>query len=136
MTPTRVYLFTSLKKRMSTVIPVGKKYRIFCKGASEIVLTLCNKIMSHDTCKILRLSDAERQNASECIDKMAREGLRTLCISYADLSSAPSTDENAEAPEKDLTLLAIVGIKGKYVVLITLDNRLSCRCPSAFEKIM
>lgn len=36
---TRVYTFNSVRKSMSTVIPrPGGGYRLFCKGASEMVL--------------------------------------------------------------------------------------------------
>ena len=120
--PTRVYLFTSAKKRMSTVVEVaslpsatggpgaGGQYRLFCKGASEIVLGLCDKMMAGETGKVKPISDAERRYANECIDRMANEGLRTLCIAYKDLPKAPDA-ESEEAPEDKMTLLAIVGIK-------------------------
>lgn len=36
---TRVFTFNSSRKSMSTVIPVGRGYRLFTKGASEMVLT-------------------------------------------------------------------------------------------------
>lgn len=35
---TKVYTFNSVRKSMSTVIPTDKGYRLFTKGASEIVL--------------------------------------------------------------------------------------------------
>jgi len=38
-------------------------------------------------------------------------GLRTLCIAYVDLSIPPAALTEDEAPEENLTLLGIVGIK-------------------------
>ena len=109
--PTRVYLFTSAKKRMSTVVPMANsKFRLYCKGASEIVLGLCDKIMNGETGKVSRISEDDRRKANESIDKMANGGLRTLCIAYVDLSKAPNPDKE-DAPESQMTLLAIVGIK-------------------------
>lgn len=36
---TRVYTFNSVRKSMSTVVPrPGGGYRLFCKGASEIIM--------------------------------------------------------------------------------------------------
>ena len=115
--PARVYLFTSAKKRMSTVVPAaslpgggGPGFRLFCKGASEIVLGLCDKMMAGDTGKVSALTAEGRRHANECIDRMANGGLRTLCIACKDLSRAPDA-EGDEAPEDRMTLLAIVGIK-------------------------
>jgi magnesium-transporting ATPase (P-type) len=42
---------------------------------------------------------------------MAMRGLRTLCIAYVDLSIPPAALTEDEAPEENLTLLGIVGIK-------------------------
>jgi Ca2+ transporting ATPase len=46
----KVYTFNSVRKNMSTVIELPKKegYRVFCKGASEIVLKKCMFIYGKD----------------------------------------------------------------------------------------
>ncbi|KAH9629556.1 hypothetical protein HF086_008600 [Spodoptera exigua] len=45
---TRVYTFNSVRKSMSTVIPYKGGYRLYTKGASEIVLKKCAFIYGHE----------------------------------------------------------------------------------------
>jgi len=114
--PTKLYLFTSAKKRMSTIVKrpgatSPSQQRLYCKGASEIVLGLCTNVMLADgSIKELTADDVREGMAG--IMEMATRGLRTLCIAYREVDHDP---EDAafweEAPERDLTLLALVGIK-------------------------
>ena len=39
----KIHPFSSTKKRMSTVIQFNGKYRLFVKGAPEILLSLCTQ---------------------------------------------------------------------------------------------
>lgn len=63
----------------------GIGYRIYTKGASEIVLELCNK-MCDQNCVIDSLSHAQKHNFKmDTIEDFARQGLRTLSIAYCDI---------------------------------------------------
>ena len=105
----QLYHFTSARKRMSTAIASGAGTRLHVKGASEIVVKLCTKIMGADG-KVTNLSAAALKDAEAAIEAFARQGLRTLCIAYSDIAKAPSTLGD-NPPESDLVLLGIVGIK-------------------------
>eukprot|EP00227_Mantoniella_beaufortii_P012466 CAMPEP_0197604122 /NCGR_PEP_ID=MMETSP1326-20131121/40572_1 /TAXON_ID=1155430 /ORGANISM="Genus nov. species nov., Strain RCC2288" /LENGTH=1101 /DNA_ID=CAMNT_0043171735 /DNA_START=206 /DNA_END=3511 /DNA_ORIENTATION=+ len=107
------YFFTSARKRMSTAIAGagGGGVRLHCKGASEIVVKLCTKMMKTDG-SVAPLTPADLEAAEAAIKSMAMQGLRTLCIAYVDLANtAPGELKEDEAPEENLTLLGVVGIK-------------------------
>ncbi|KAL9656167.1 hypothetical protein ABK040_007784 [Willaertia magna] len=116
--------FSSKEKRMSTLITNTEgetRYRLFTKGASEIVIKLCTKIMKTDG----TLEDMTKEKEHEMmhyIEEMANQGLRTLCLAYRDVD--PSYDFNSleeennylqnldpSTIEEDLVCIAIVGIK-------------------------
>jgi Ca2+-transporting ATPase len=107
------YHFTSARKRMSTAIVApggGAGTRLHCKGASEIVVKLCTKQMKTDG-TVVPLTPADMDAAEAAIKAMASTGLRTLCIAYVDLKTAPGALTEDDPPEENLTLLGIVGIK-------------------------
>eukprot|EP00761_Pharyngomonas_kirbyi_P011758 gb/GECH01011784.1/.p1 GENE.gb/GECH01011784.1/~~gb/GECH01011784.1/.p1 ORF type:complete len:1002 (+),score=264.50 gb/GECH01011784.1/:1-3006(+) len=109
----QVYTFSSDRKRMSTVLKTGDdNYRIYTKGASEIVLGLCSRYMGNDG-NVADISPDKREELDEEITQMASRGLRTIAIAYKDFSlEDPQVLEDPQYdPEDDLTLLAVVGIK-------------------------
>ena len=70
---------------MSTVVPrEGGGYRLFSKGASEIVLKKCTYILGKDG-KPQRFTPADQEAmVNNVIEPMACDGLRTICIAYKD----------------------------------------------------
>lgn len=106
----KVEPFNSNKKKMSVLVSVpGGKNRAFCKGAAEIVLGLCDKVMDEEgTC--VPLSEDQRSTLTNVINIFACEALRTLCIAFKDLDDSSSADMET-IPDEKYTLLAIVGIK-------------------------
>ncbi|KFK34968.1 hypothetical protein AALP_AA5G217200 [Arabis alpina] len=99
--------FNSDKKKMSVLTShSGGSVRAFCKGASEIVLKMCEKVVDSNG-KSVPLSEEKMANISEVIESFASEALRTLCLVYTDLDEAPSGD----LPDGGYTLVAVVGIK-------------------------
>jgi len=109
------FSFSSARKRMSVVIqlPDGK-YRMYTKGASEIIMDRCTSKLEPDN-STSPLQDNEKRQYMQLIDEMAGEGLRTLSIAYRDFDvfdiGAYSEDADHEPPEMKLTLIAIVGIE-------------------------
>lgn len=91
---------------MSTRVQLKNgKYRVFCKGAAEMVLGLCTKRIKADgSTEILSNKSAENQ----MIESMAREALRTIVLAYKDCDTAL---EALEEVEKDLTMIGLVGIE-------------------------
>lgn len=100
--------FNSVKKKMSVLIarPDGGT-RAFCKGASEIILNLCNKVVDSSG-ECIDLSDHQKKEITDVINSFACDALRTLCLAYRDIDD--SSAEN-KIPEDGYTLVAVVGIK-------------------------
>ncbi|XP_032238959.1 plasma membrane calcium-transporting ATPase 4 isoform X2 [Nematostella vectensis] len=112
----KVYTFNSSRKSMSTAIrmPDGG-YRLFSKGASEILLSRCTSIIG-------RNGQPEPFSSQDClslvqsvIEPMASDGLRTICMAYRDF---PPTDDDTPPDWDDeagilseMTAIAIAGIE-------------------------
>lgn len=100
--------FNSVRKKMSVLValPEGGK-RAFCKGASEIVLGMCDKMLDENG-EVVPLSDKQVQRITKVINDLASEALRTLCLAFKDLDD--SSDEDG-IPDNGYTLIIVVGIK-------------------------
>ncbi|XP_020832930.1 plasma membrane calcium-transporting ATPase 3 isoform X4 [Phascolarctos cinereus] len=109
----KVYTFNSVRKSMSTVIcmPDGG-FRLFSKGASEILLKKCTNILnSNGELRSFRPRDRDEM-VKKVIEPMACDGLRTICIAYRDFSAGqePEWDNETEIVG-ELTCVAVVGIE-------------------------
>ncbi|XP_027701570.1 plasma membrane calcium-transporting ATPase 3, partial [Vombatus ursinus] len=109
----KVYTFNSVRKSMSTVIcmPDGG-FRLFSKGASEILLKKCTNILnSNGELRSFRPRDRDEM-VKKVIEPMACDGLRTICIAYRDFSAGqePEWDNETEIVG-ELTCIAVVGIE-------------------------
>ncbi|CAG7820245.1 unnamed protein product [Allacma fusca] len=120
---TRVYTFNSVRKSMSTVIPrEGGGFRLFTKGASEIIMKKCAWIYSKEG-KLERFTkEMQERLVSEVIEPMACEGLRTISIAFKDFVPGKAEDNQVlcntepEWDEEDnivsnLTCICLVGIE-------------------------
>uniref|UniRef100_A0A8C2GSE3 Calcium-transporting ATPase n=1 Tax=Cyprinus carpio TaxID=7962 RepID=A0A8C2GSE3_CYPCA len=109
----KVYTFNSVRKSMSTVIklPDGS-FRMYSKGASEIVLKKCTRILNEaGEERVFRPRDRDEM-VKKVIEPMACEGLRTICVAYRDFPADPEPnweDENNILSE--LTAICVVGIE-------------------------
>jgi Ca2+ transporting ATPase len=148
--PYKAFPFNSKRKRSSIVItvPETNQKRIHVKGASEVLLSLCNTVLDKDgMCS--PLTPTAREDINNVIESMAEASLRTIALAYRDLS--PNTDITALDEEgfpvvekEDLVLLAIAGIKdpvrpevpdavlkcqgaGITVRMVTGDNEITAR---------
>ncbi|XP_032378790.1 plasma membrane calcium-transporting ATPase 1 [Etheostoma spectabile] len=110
----KVYTFNSVRKSMSTVLknPDGS-YRMYSKGASEILLRKCSKIvMGPGQAKSFKPRDRD-DLVRKVIEPMASEGLRTICLAYRDFPVAdgePDWDDEAHILT-NLTCIGVVGIE-------------------------
>ncbi|XP_054803998.1 calcium-transporting ATPase 4, plasma membrane-type-like isoform X2 [Prosopis cineraria] len=100
--------FNSVRKKMSVLVrlPDGR-IRAFCKGASEIILRMCDKIIDSDGNPV-DLPEDRAKNVSDVINGFASEALRTLCLAVKDIND---TQGETSIPDDGYTLIAIVGIK-------------------------
>ncbi|XP_078517525.1 plasma membrane calcium-transporting ATPase 2 isoform X2 [Lissotriton helveticus] len=109
----KVYTFNSARKSMSSVIKLpDNSYRMYSKGASEIVLKKCSRILdSAGEPRIFRPRDRDEM-VKKVIEPMACDGLRTICIAFRDFPSTPEPDWDSENDIlTDLTCIAVVGIE-------------------------
>ncbi|XP_037946981.1 plasma membrane calcium-transporting ATPase 2 isoform X4 [Teleopsis dalmanni] len=120
---TRVYTFNSVRKSMGTVIPRSNGgYRLFSKGASEIMLKKCAFIYGHDGTLEKFTRDMQERLIREVIEPMACDGLRTISVAYRDfvpgkaainevhIDNEPNWDDE-ENIMTNLTCLCVVGIE-------------------------
>ncbi|XP_036145958.1 plasma membrane calcium-transporting ATPase 2 isoform X2 [Monomorium pharaonis] len=120
---TRVYTFNSVRKSMSTVIPrKGGGFRLFTKGASEIIMKKCAFIYGRDGHLETFTRDMQERLVKNVIEPMACNGLRTISIAYRDfvpgkaeinqvhIDNEPNWDDEDNLVN-NLTCLCIVGIE-------------------------
>ncbi|KAH7528029.1 hypothetical protein FEM48_Zijuj05G0028400 [Ziziphus jujuba var. spinosa] len=105
----KVEPFNSVRKKMSVLvaIPGDGGVRAFCKGASEIILNMCDKVLNSDG-EAVPLSEEHRKSISDVINGFACEALRTLCTAFKDIEDSSNVDT---IPEDGYILIAVVGIK-------------------------
>ncbi|CAE6502848.1 unnamed protein product [Rhizoctonia solani] len=122
--------FSSKRKAMGVVvcIPSGG-YRLYIRGASEIITKLCNchvivcrpgsPTTSDDrTIKTTLITKLEEENISRTIIFYANQMLRTIAVAYCDFESWPPAGHVGAQDKvpyklisKELTLIAITGIE-------------------------
>ncbi|XP_016311294.1 plasma membrane calcium-transporting ATPase 3-like isoform X2 [Sinocyclocheilus anshuiensis] len=109
----KVYTFNSVRKSMSTVIqmPDGS-FRLYSKGASEILLKKCSFILGRDgETRAFRPQDKDEM-VKKVIEPMACDGLRTICIAYRELPADPMPDwDNETDIVSNLICITVVGIE-------------------------
>jgi Ca2+-transporting ATPase len=131
--------FSSETKRMTTMHLVSGKAKIaYMKGAPEIVLGKCTKILSEG--KISTLTDDKRAEILAVNEAVARQALRNLGFAFREMpESVTALDENTD---KGFTFLGIAGMidppreevkeaiytcrkAGISVVMVTGDHKLT-----------
>uniref|UniRef100_A0A8C5R7L7 Calcium-transporting ATPase n=1 Tax=Leptobrachium leishanense TaxID=445787 RepID=A0A8C5R7L7_9ANUR len=109
----KVYTFNSVRKSMSTIVclPNGG-YRLYSKGASEIILKKCSNVLNaNGELRTFRPRDREEM-VKKVIEPMACDGLRTICIAYRDFPGIPEPEwDNENEIVVDLTCITVVGIE-------------------------
>ncbi|KAG8436239.1 hypothetical protein GDO86_007367 [Hymenochirus boettgeri] len=109
----KVYTFNSVRKSMSTVVKLEDgSFRMYSKGASEIILKKCSRILNEaGEPRIFRPRDRDEM-VKKVIEPMACDGLRTICIAYRDFGMSPEPEwDNENDIVTDLTCISVVGIE-------------------------
>ncbi|KAM4814794.1 plasma membrane calcium-transporting ATPase 4 isoform X1 [Urocitellus parryii] len=108
----KVYTFNSVRKSMSTVIrKPGGGFRMFSKGASEIILRKCNRILDKKG-EAMPFKNKDRDDMiRNVIEPMASGGLRTICIAYRDFDGEEPSWDNENEIVTELTCIAVLGIE-------------------------
>lgn len=110
--------FDSERKMMTTIHQIkhgdrgrdknnGYKYILFSKGAPEVILKKCTRIIKNG--KIEKLTESDRKKIIEINTSLASKAMRNLAFAYKYLDSLPPEDKVKEA-EEDLVYLGVVGM--------------------------
>uniref|UniRef100_A0A3P8TUI2 Calcium-transporting ATPase n=1 Tax=Amphiprion percula TaxID=161767 RepID=A0A3P8TUI2_AMPPE len=110
----KVYTFNSSRKSMSTVLKnADGGFRMYSKGASEIVLRKCSRILdAQGQPRVFKPKDRDEM-VRKVIEPMACDGLRTICVAYRDFPAKggePEWDSENDILN-ELTCIAVVGIE-------------------------
>ena len=95
--------FDNERRRMSVVVEHEGRRWLYCKGAPEVVLALCDRIEAGGG--ELMLDEAQRQQVTRAQDDMAKHGLRVLGFACRELKPG---EEPAEA---GMTFSGLVGLR-------------------------
>ena len=123
------FSFSSNRKRMSVIERSADGLLVHIKGAPEVILERCSRIMDGRTEQVQvegrqpdqqlkpitsrEMNDSDRQKVYEACHSMANQGLRTLALARRTLPTNLTSNIdnlNADDVEQKLTLLGIVGI--------------------------
>lgn len=120
---TKVFTFNSERKSMSTIIPLETGgFRVYTKGASEIIMKKCSFIYGEGGRTEKFTSSAQERTIREVIEPMAKDGLRTISLAYRDfvtgkaeinqvhIDNEPDWEEETKIMS-NMTCLCIVGIE-------------------------
>ncbi|KAG0201269.1 hypothetical protein BGX28_005842 [Mortierella sp. GBA30] len=132
-----LYPFSSERKSMATIVQMGpNKFRLHAKGASEIIMKRCDKVIqissspdqdtplsekdrAADITELELVGDLQTQ-VHKTIISYATQSLRTIGIAYRDFESWPPAgvelNGDGDVPfsavaESNLTLIGVVGIE-------------------------
>ena len=149
--------FDSGRKCMGTVVKINDgKYRLIVKGASEIMLGKCERIIGDPTIGIAatHLTDENNETLTRVITNYASRSLRTIGLVYRDFEQWPPKGAATQADDpklavfdkvfNDMIFLGIVGIQdplrdgvaaavkacqnaGVFVRMVTGDNLLTAK---------
>lgn len=109
----RVYMFDSVKKRMSTIEQLENgTIRVHSKGAPELLLKACVAELCEDGVSTRLLDDDRKTRILEEVQNMAGRGLRTLLLAVQDVKhDIQDSSFWSEAPDNGYTFVGVVGIK-------------------------
>ncbi|MCW3999552.1 MAG: cation-translocating P-type ATPase [Candidatus Bathyarchaeota archaeon] len=130
--------FSSERKRMTTIHEVGNKKYAYMKGAPEIILEKCNRILLNG--KAVGFEAKEKAEVHKVSEVMALQALRNLGFAYKELPENQKAFE--ENMETDFVFVGIMGMidpprdevkdainicrrAGIRVVMITGDHKLT-----------
>ena len=89
--------FDSERKLMSTIHPVGDKFRIMVKGAPDVLLRRCV------------IEKKQAKTAAQSNEEMASRALRVLGVAYRDVDEIPE-ELTTETLETGLTFVGLIGM--------------------------
>lgn len=101
--------FDSDRKRMTTFHkhPEQNGHLAFVKGAPDMVLALCTKILKQG--KVSPITEEDKKDIMNANSHMATQSLRVLSFAYREMDQLPESPE-PETVEKDLIFVGLMGM--------------------------
>lgn len=96
--------FTSDRKRMSTVHRYARGYLVASKGAADVLLNHCDRVLYKG--KIAKLTPKIKQEVLDANAELAKQALRVLGFAYREAKTQPKEKEI----EKSLIFLGLQGM--------------------------
>lgn len=100
------YPFDYHLKRMSTVHSNNGGFSIYCKGAPEVILQLCDDIYTKDGTK--EITEDEHKKLMEKHDALAAKGYRVIGFASRKCSALPTSRQEAENALTFIGFIAMV----------------------------
>lgn len=113
----RLFPFSSQRKRMTVLVSKNSEWTLYHKGAAEIVIENCSTYMDTDGSE-KKMTPSKRKFFKEIIEEFAKDALRCVALAHRtgidsvykkDLSKIP-LDACESKLEKNMCLDALVGI--------------------------
>lgn len=105
----REFPFDSTVKRMTKLYRKDSVYYSFTKGASEILIPFCTKILTKDG--IMQFTDDYRKKVEDNVNNFAEKGYRILSLCYKEMNHVPPNIETErEICESEMIYLGFVTI--------------------------
>ena len=95
--------FDADRRRMSVLVERDGHRWLYCKGAPEVVLGLCDRVEVEGG--TVALDEATRSRIASAQDDMAQRGLRVLGFAHRELSGSE------DASEQDMVFEGLVGLR-------------------------
>lgn len=98
--------FDSKRKSMTTVHKKENGFLCITKGAPDILLKKCNKILLNDNIKVL--NTFEKDIITKENEAMAKEALRVIAVAYKEINFLPNKID--EKIENELVFVGLIGM--------------------------
>jgi len=99
--------FESERRCMSVINLIGGQYVAHVKGAPDLILSRCTRVLSGG--REVPLDETSRQRFGQANETMTRSALRVLAVARRAVGK-PSDDPTPEEIETDLTFLGLLGM--------------------------
>ncbi len=99
--------FDSERKLMSTINRVNGVYRVITKGAPDVLLERCDRILTDGEAK--PLTEKQRDSIAGANRTMAGKALRVLAVAFKDIGVIPESI-TSRSTENDMVFVGLVGM--------------------------
>eukprot|EP00591_Stephanopyxis_turris_P012974 CAMPEP_0195528096 /NCGR_PEP_ID=MMETSP0794_2-20130614/30084_1 /TAXON_ID=515487 /ORGANISM="Stephanopyxis turris, Strain CCMP 815" /LENGTH=1188 /DNA_ID=CAMNT_0040659157 /DNA_START=69 /DNA_END=3632 /DNA_ORIENTATION=+ len=129
--------FSSARKMMTWAVPLPDStgYRIYSKGATEVILSRCTSQMTASAATE-PLSQETLQSIIEITEQYARRGMRCLSLAYRDLPNGVDFDQLSDAGDLNADGTPALACETSliFVALVGIEDPLRPEVPEAIEK--